>query len=29
MNLQNDDILDAQDLALDIDEPESDDLERE
>ena len=29
MNLKNDDILNAQDLTLDIDEPESDDLERE
>ncbi len=29
MSLKNDDILNAQDLTLDIDEPESDDLERE
>ena len=29
MSLKNDDILNAQDLALDIDEPESGDLERE
>ena len=29
MSLKNDDILNAPDLALDIDEPESDDLERE
>ena len=29
MNLQNDDILDAKDLALDFDEPDSDELEDE
>lgn len=29
MSLKNDDILNAQDLVLDIDEPETDDLERE